>query len=636
MSENLPDGAPHLLGYDAYGRPVYAQQPAPQAPQPGMTQPVPQVEGAVSPAPTPAVPMPATPNPAVRLAGAPAAFAPAAQPGIAPGAQSFATAGVPGVIPAAAPAVAPAGYQQPAYQVPGQQPVAPLSAAPMAPQAQSPLGISLSKIGKPASLQTIGLVLAVVAGVGFGCGLLTFLSNLMANSGFDIGKLLPFSIVSAGLWLGGGLKVGVSAMGFSGNAVTVSIVPVLPFAFIGIFVALFVRKRRVQDEVDAYLPGTVLRSIIEAIFPALVLGILTGVVRLTENGYGASGWVGTNGAAVAAWVWFVVALAMLVGRLGSQLTAWIPVGVRGVFSEFGSVAWAFMIVIMPVTVIGLVIFAAINDGLAAIPLIIPAAGNLALYFLNFGLLGTLTVRADISDLGDFLGVDIPVPAYQEEYIWEFAGYWSILVLVTIVVFIVVAALRVGVHRPRLAGAYLGRTWQLGVSGAIVALLLFTVVMPVHVSSGLVGSGSVAPSGITFLTFTLVAFLISVLAEYLPTWAYHNAGSLLRAIGGEQATKNWIAGVGSPVAVPAQAPVPQTAAYPQGYPMTAQPVAPVAQRPVAQAPAAGFPTQPIPPIQETAPVGMPPIPTAPAAEAAPLEHPALSKQQSGERPPAEQA
>lgn len=57
--------------------------------------------------------------------------------------------------------------------------------------------------------------------------------------------------------------------------------PVLPLAFIGIFVAMLVRKRRVQDEVDDYLPGTMLRSLIEAIFPALVLGILTGVVRFT-------------------------------------------------------------------------------------------------------------------------------------------------------------------------------------------------------------------------------------------------------------------------------------------------------------------------------------------------------------------
>ncbi|MDO4899976.1 hypothetical protein [Actinomyces sp.] len=459
----------------------------------------------------------------------------------------------------------------------------------------------------------MGLVIVVVLGTALISALL-IMGAISTLGEEDLPASSTMVPVLMGYSLGGRLGMTATTMYVVSAGGSATLLPLGSLAAIAIGVFLLARRRTVIDFSAGPIGVVAVRAAVEAAVVALVSCLFTGLASYSPGPAGemtisaSAGWL-------AIVVWAIVFGALFLGRAGVLLLARMAPAVSQVLRELGALVLVAGSVLGVVSIVGTGLAALTNDAAAAVPLIPVLLGNLIVYMLTLGTFGAITGNTGFGS--ELVEQDIPVLS-SDAFAWTLLGPWSILLFVAVALVVLAAAARIGVRRPRLAAADMGRTWQLPVAGFVVGLIMLHLLVPASVSARLIGpetSASIGPSWWSSLTLAVFVLLISALAEVVPTWLYANANSLLRLCAGGRAVDEWIAGLvrsgmpGTQVPPPA-APTPASAFAPAGYgsvPAAAAPPAPGAPQPTAPA------TEPVIPVVDAAP---PPAPTPNPVASAP--------------------
>lgn len=195
-----------------------------------------------------------------------------------------------------------------------------------------------------------------------------------------------------------------------------------------------------------------------------------------------------------------------------------------------------------------------GNGATGILALLPTLGNFAVGGVSLAYFGALT--------GDgALFVD-SFSGGETSWAWDLAdghGAWLIgLGLIAIVV----AAIRVGVNRPRTAVVQWNRTWQLPALTVLLWILLTALLAGMRTPTGTYGF-----AWWTAFTVTIAAATISVLAEFAPATAYSISPQLTALLGGRAALRRWLDGTApaasSATPPPAEPTTPETP--PEGTP-----------------------------------------------------------------------
>ncbi|WP_143233322.1 hypothetical protein [Actinomyces ruminis] len=400
-------------------------------------------------------------------------------------------------------------------------------------------------------------------------------------------------VVAIGFSLGGRLQatfspetLGVGTYASVNAGLTVLPLGTLLAIAIGVF--LLARKRAPVDESAAPLGAMALRAAVESAAVALVACLLTALGSYDPAGTGDVVVRASAGSSLLI-IWVIVFAPLMLARAGTQLTSRVPARLRQVLRELGALAAVTGVVLGAVSLVVGVFAAFKNDASGATVLLPVLLGNLIVYALTLGTLGSITGSVSAVVLQELGLGDTPYLAGTVSA-RDIMGSWSILLYLAVVVVAIAGAARVGVRRQRLASADLGRTWQMPVAALVAGLLVLHLLAPVRVSGSLLGqqaSASVGPAWWSSLTLAIFVLMVSALAEVLPTWLYANAISFLRLCAGARAVEYWVNGQAQPArqfVAPAQ-PYPYAAGVAQ--PAGPDPAVPPAGAvPPAPAPAAG--------------------------------------------------
>ncbi|WP_417366439.1 hypothetical protein [Glutamicibacter arilaitensis] len=232
-------------------------------------------------------------------------------------------------------------------------------------------------------------------------------------------------------------------------------------------------------------------------------------------------------------------------------------------------------------------------------ILLPLLGTIGSYVGALGFFGALApnVSGMASFIGDYAGEFMPESVLRFWDIAEGKGAW---LLVLTVVLVLLVAIRVGVHRGRLAsGVNMQRAWQLPVAALVLWMVLSwltNISMGGTVTANEMGEMSGSMSfGITWYSVIFLALgaaVVSLLAEVLPLQVYRYAPSLLALLAGKDAAARWVSGQPAPVAPvsPAAAVPTETAPVAKAEPAPAGPapaLAPASAESKKKAKAVGF-------------------------------------------------
>lgn len=491
----------------------------------------------------------------------------------------------------------------PAPSDPPQAPVAP--ANPFANAGQNPqfkkFTNAVLELKSRASLQLLGLQAGAIAAIGIVLALcyLIPLASLADESGLGssdfnmASQLNSFKafIMIFGAVLGGGLKVSGSGGGF-GMYGELS----LAFAFVSVtsIVAicaanyLIVRKLR-RGARNGGWKSAALVSGLHALVLALLFLIISLFGKLSiEGGEFFSAAISPRYAGVFFTIALTVFFSQFLATAPQRTSAGFPLlaGVREAVSLAVATLAAFAVVGIVVAVIQRPDDMPWSMGLLLIPLL----GSIGSYAAALGFLGALA--PNVSGMASFLGQYTPDSMPESALrIWDIADGKGAWLLVLSVVLVLALAIRIGVHRGRLAtGFNLQRAWQLPVAALVLWMVLAwltNISLGGDITADEMGqmNGSVS-FGITWYSVVFLALgaaIVSLLAEVLPLQVYRFAPSLLAVIAGKEAAARWISGQAPATAATASATAPADAA-----PASASPVAVAAAGASASAAAAGQP------------------------------------------------
>lgn len=448
-----------------------------------------------------------------------------------------------------------------------------------------------------ASLQLLGFQAGAIAAIGIILALcyLIPLASLAEESGlgssdFNVGSQLnsfKAFIMIFGAVLGGGLKVSGSGGGF-GMYGELS----LAFAFVSLtaIVAicavnyLIVRKLR-RGARNGGWKSAVLISGLHALVLALLFLIIALFAKLSiEGGEFFTAAISPRYAGVFFTIALTVFFSQFLATAPQRTSAGFPLltGVREAVSLAIATLAAFAVVGIVVAVIQRPDDMPWSMGL----LLIPFLGSIGSYAAALGFLGALA--PNVSGMASFLGQYTPDSMPESALrIWDIADGKGAWLLVLSVALVLVLAIRIGVHRGRLAtGFNLQRAWQLPVAALVLWMVLAwltNISLGGDITADEMGqlNGSVS-FGITWYSVVFLALgaaIVSLLAEVLPFQVYRFAPSLLAVFAGKEAAARWISG---------EAPATATATPADAAPTSVSPVAVAAAGASASAPAAGQP------------------------------------------------
>ncbi|WP_158247659.1 hypothetical protein, partial [Actinomyces qiguomingii] len=445
------------------------------------------------------------------------------------------------------------------------------------------------------------------------------------------GNMLP---VLMGFGLSGRINVSATSMlGVSADG-AFTLLPLGTIVAVAVGVFVLARRRATSDFSQGPLGVVALRAVVEATAVAIVSCLFCGLPTYNPGGRGemtvtaSAGWIAMT-------VWVIVFGALFMARAGLLLMVRVPVGARQVLREFGALTLVSGIVLGTVGVVGAAFAALANDVSGVIPLIPVLAGNLLLYALTLGTFGAIA-----GDAGRGIGLGAQdIPLRETFFAWDLLGFWSVLLFAAVALLAIVAAARIGVRRPRLAAANMGRAWPLPSMAFVIGLIVLHVLAPARASVDFLGpqtSGHVSPAWWSSLTLTVFVLAVSVLAEVVPTWLYANANSFLRLCAGSRAVDEWITGLPHYDATAAQmpapaAPTPASSSAPVGYdgaPDAAAPTSVISQDPVAAPAPTAAPTQAGPAPAPTSNFA----PSAPTVPAPPVTVPTSAASAGAAAPP----
>ncbi|WP_162933802.1 hypothetical protein [Actinomyces lilanjuaniae] len=418
-------------------------------------------------------------------------------------------------------------------------PVDPSAGAATPSQPQTPAAAArqatFAALVRQPGLISFALVQAVVLGGALLSALLLMAATSEAREDLNLPASLSALLVLMGAALGGQLSI--TATFFIQVSATVTVLPLGTLLAIGCGVYLVARRRAPVDGSSLHRAATLQRCAVEALATGLLLGLLTGLPRAGgDSGDGLS--VSSSPLPTVVLVSVVVMTALSAARLDRAAVIGLPIGLR----QAGREVWALLVslgtVTGAVTLVAGTAWALAEGVPQALALLIVYLPNLVVVLLSLATLGGLVARGEVAGLGvaansseDSLVTvgDLPVGAV-------------LLLVVTVLLATVVAAARVGVLRARSRGAVLARTWPLAVAALALSVPLLYVLVPARMSGGgEMVSASAMPSGWSFITVSLLACVVSVLAEYLPAWLYANANQLLRVMVGTRAVTEWVSG-----------------------------------------------------------------------------------------------
>lgn len=426
---------------------------------------------------------------------------------------------------------------------------------------QAPPGIvsqAVSPLGRAPAQISFLLTLAAVLGTALISAILILVAITSSVDKAPSGASLL--AVAMGYSLGGHLTGGIDGGSDGSVSIGASMLPLGTLAAAAALVHLLARRRAHQDESWAPFGAVALRAALEALAVAVVACLLTGIVSLSGEGINRDlekGEIHASPVWILLIVWVLVFGALTAARAGSALLARAPGAVQQVVRELGGLAWAVGVVLGPVTVLGAIVGAVLNDAAPAILVIPVYLGNLLVYALSLGTLGGASFSASRRDIFGIFD-DIPADAGRTTSLaWDALGGWSALLFLAVLVLLVVAAARIGARRRRLAAPSFERVWQLPVVGLVLAVVALHLLVPLRVHIGVsiaqLASGSagfsLGSSWWSSLALALILLVISVLAEYIPGLLHANAGSLLRLIGGGATVDRWVAGLPATGALP---------------------------------------------------------------------------------------
>ncbi|MGX9346746.1 hypothetical protein [Microbacterium sp. KNMS] len=525
-------------------------QPEPPVP-PVEPEPIPPVE------PEPAPPVEPEPAPAPPVEPAP-------EPPVEPGQPE--PPAEPGPPHPPAPPVPPLPPQPGPPEPP--QAASPDGAAPAVPAAVLP---SLRPTQLPrtlliGALTTAGIALGttIVAGLLLALAAIAPLAEALESMGGSsaspdagAGVLIGFVFVCAGLVLGGEISVqlGGSAGMFSasggGSAWVFPLVLTLAVLVVTAWWSWRLERRDPQQTVWHRL----IASAAAGLAASLVLLLLVAILSPRVEEAGSSFLLTSAGFRLVAVGTLLLTAAGFLGRelghrtaQGEGLVAAIRRNVEAlpaIVREPLVVATIFAVVFTPLAIIGGAIGLVQQDMAGAIPLLLVLCLNVAAALAVIAQLGGIEASAGTSGFG---GV-------SELFTVFGAGQWWLwLAVLVALVTAVLAAVRIGVRRPRGAQVDLARMWQLP-AGALIGWIVFALLLFGASAAGagsmmfFSGEGTVALSIAwwSLLVLLVWAAAISFGAQVLPALVYGLSPRLLEVIGGRAAVATWLSG-GAPAPV----------------------------------------------------------------------------------------
>ncbi|MDO4243720.1 MAG: hypothetical protein Q4C85_08180 [Actinomyces sp.] len=475
-------------------------------------------------------------------------------------------------------------------------------------------------LASPAGLLTVGLIVLAALGPILISGILLCVGLETGEVSLGGTSMLTTFLVASGAVAGGGFT-----MEHEYFKAFISLLCLGPLVAVGVLTAWTTRRRSPVDSRAASMGPLLLRSLVEGLVAAAVTALLTGLATITSGGgfsdplgltdYGELT-ISPSAPRIFLAILLVSALGSATGRLSRLPASGMPPWwsrSRQVRIEVVQSALVLAAVFTAAVLI-LTIIAAVDDPsiLLAIPLVAP---NLVVGLLTLGALGG--VSASSTELGS--------PS-ETHYAWTDSAWGWLLVVLAVLAFVVVA-LRVGVHRQRLAAPRWSRCWQLPAAWTVIWIPLVLAALS---GGGSVSSSflrmefSISPSVLALVTVPIAVAIVSVLAELLPAPAYGLFPRLLQVLAGRRALESWVAGTPQAVPIPG-APLGASApAMPQGAPAPAMPQgAPALVAAQAAAPPPP-PTEPLAtsafPIVGQSPSPAQPVGAAPAAGAPSLAPP----------------
>lgn len=437
-----------------------------------------------------------------------------------------------------------------------------------------------------ASLQLLGFQAGAIAAIGIVLALCYLIPLASMAKEIGGGSSAEFNVASQlnsfkafimvfGAVLGGGLKITGSGGGFGmfGElSLAFALVSVTSIVAICAANYLIVRKLR-RGARNGGWKSAALASGLHALVLALVFLVIALFGKLSiQGGEFFSAAVSPRYAGV----FFTIALAVFF----SQFLATAPQRANAGSPLITGVREAVALAVSTLAAFALVgIIAAFTQRPDDMPwslglILLPLLGTIGSYVAALGFLGALA--PNVSGMASFLG-EYTADAMPESvlHIWDIADGKGAWLLVLSALLVLLAAIRIGVHRGRLAtGFNLQRAWQLPVAALVLWMILAGLTnislggaITANEMGNMSGSMSYGITWYSVIFLALGAAVVSLLAEVLPLQVYRFAPSLLAVIAGKDAAARWISGQ-----APAVAPASPVAAAPS----QAAPVAAAAQ------------------------------------------------------------
>lgn len=461
---------------------------------------------------------------------------------------------------------------------------------------------SIKNLGTPESLKLLGFQAAAILSVGIVlalCYLVPLLSMAkeisgpVSDSGMFYGQFrsLTFFILLIGAVLGGGLSISGAGMDsgdygqFAGSLSLVSITALVAIAALNLVVtSKYYRGQKALSVKRAALTAG-LHSLVLAVF--FVLFALLGRINQAAGdaiSVSVSARYGSIFVSILALVFFTQFFVLSPTR-ASAASAWF-----GALREGFTALVATLALFAVLAVIVVLVLKDEDSPLSVGLILVPLLGTLGSFFSALAFLGTLAPGSTgmIASMAGWVDDYLPEASLTLKDFAEGKGLWF---LAATAVLILVLSLFIGVRRPRTHSSFnANRIWQMPLISIVlwgIIAGLTSISMQGKVTAGGFGTfdGSVS-FGMTWYSVVFIGigmFLVSALAEVLPTTVYRLSPALLSFVGGKKATHRWLTGTDLPA--PA-APVAANSAAPTA------PVQPAAVAATERAPLAA-PVQPAP-------------------------------------------